>query len=243
MDNECGVIRQMVIITDGRSNIGINPAEAAAKANAMGITVSAIGIISGEGRDEGDVMEIEAISKAGGGLCDYCYLEDLGIILQDMTQKTVNHTLECIVSKQLKSIIGQNITNIEPKARMKIVEFIESYGNRVDLQYAIVIDTSKSMMSKLELAKKCIADLMETLKTRKGVSKVALISYPGDSGNAANVACEFTSELSVLKEGLKALKARGDTPTGPAIEMAAELILEYESFNSYFSILEKRIIF
>ncbi|MCQ1530583.1 vWA domain-containing protein [Lutispora saccharofermentans] len=229
MDGDCGIIRQMIIITDGRSNIGINPVEAAAKAKASGITVSAIGIIDGEGRDEKDVMEVEAISKAGGGLSDYCYPRNLSMTLQAMTQKTVNHTLECIVSKQLKTIIGQDMTNIEPKSRMKVVEFIENYGERVDLLYAIVLDTSKSMTNKLELAKSCIIDLMEALSHRRGVSKVALISYPGENSQSAGIACEFTSEISVLKEGLKLLKAGGGTPTGPAILSAMELMLEDEA--------------
>lgn len=229
MDKDSGIIRQMIIITDGRSNIGINPVEAAAKAKAAGITVSAIGIIDNEGKGEEDVMEVEAISKAGGGLADYCYLQDLGMTLQAMTQKTVNHTLECIVSKQLKNIIGEDITNIEPQSRMKIVEFVENYGDRVDLLYAIVLDTSKSMTNKLETAKKCILDLMEALKNRKGVSRLALISYPGDNGNSINIACDFTTDIGVLREGLKLLKARGGTPTGPAIEAAMNLIFEYDS--------------
>ncbi|MDD2480589.1 MAG: VWA domain-containing protein [Lutispora sp.] len=229
MIQEYGVIRQMIIITDGRSNIGVSPIEAASKAKEMGITVSAIGIIDSEGNEEGDVMEIEAISKAGGGLCDYCYPKDLGLTLQAMTQKTVNHTLECIVSKQLKSIVGQDITSIEPKSRMRVVEFIENYGERVDLLYAIVLDTSKSMTNKLELAKNCVVDLMEALNNRKGISRVALVSYPGDIGSTANVACEFTTEMHILEKGLKALKAYGGTPTGPAIETAAGLIIEYEA--------------
>jgi len=226
MNKDIGIVRQMLIITDGRSNIGVSPIEAAAKAKSMGITVSAIGIIDNELKGEEDVLEIEAISKAGGGLSDYCYLDNLGVTMQVMTQKTVNHTLECIVSKQLKSIIGKDITNIEPKSRMKIIEFIENYGDRVDLLYVILLDTSKSMMNKLDTAKKCIADLLEALNSRKGTSKLALISYPGDDGNITNVVSDFTTEVSDLREGMKQLKAKGGTPTGPAIEAAISLKLE-----------------
>ncbi|SHJ08615.1 vWA domain-containing protein [Lutispora thermophila] len=229
MEKETGIIKQMIIITDGKSNIGINPVEAAAKAKAAGITVSAIGIIDNECKGEEDIMEVEAITKAGGGLADYCYIQDLGMTLQVMTQKTVNHTLECIVSKQLKSIIGKDITNMEPQSRMKIVEFIENYGDRVDLLYVILLDTSKSMANKLDTAKKCIIDLMEALKNRKGVTKLALISYPGENGNYINTACDFTTDTDVLKEGLNLLRARGGTPTGPAIEAAMNLIFEYDA--------------
>jgi len=225
MDKKSGIIKQIIVITDGRSNIGVNPAEAAAKAKAGGITVSAIGIIDNEGKNEEDVMEVEAIAKAGGGLSDYCYIQNLGTTLQVMTQKTVNHTLECIVSKQLKTIIGEDITNIEPESRMKIVEFIEKYGERVDLLNAIVLDTSKSMTHKLEKAKKCIVDLMEAMNNRKGISNLALISYPGDNSSMINVVCDFTTDMSLLKEGMKLLKARGGTPTGPAIEAAIDLIM------------------
>jgi len=229
MDKKSGIIKQIIVITDGRSNIGVNPAEAAAKAKAGGITVSAIGIIDNEGKNEEDVMEVEAIAKAGGGLSDYCYIQNLGTTLQVMTQKTVNHTLECIVSKQLKTIIGEDITNIEPESRMKIVEFIEKYGERVDLLNAIVLDTSKSMTHKLEKAKKCIVDLMEAMNNRKGISNLALISYPGDNSSMINVVCDFTTDMSLLKEGMKLLKARGGTPTGPAIEAAIDLIMEYDA--------------
>ncbi|MGI5997905.1 MAG: VWA domain-containing protein [Lutispora sp.] len=229
MDKESGIIKQIIVITDGRSNIGVNPAEAAAKAKAEGITVSAIGIIDDEGRNEEDVLEVEAISKAGGGLSDYCYTHNLGMTLQTMTQKTVNHTLECIVSRQLKTIIGEDITNIEPKSRLKIVEFIEKYGERVNLLNVIVLDTSKSMANKLEKSKKCIIDLMESMNNRKGISNLALISYPGDNSSMINVVCDFTTDRALLKEGMKLLKAKGGTPTGPAIEAAIDLIMEYDA--------------
>ncbi|HHY76983.1 MAG TPA: VWA domain-containing protein [Clostridiales bacterium] len=229
MNENTGIIKQMLIVTDGRSNIGISPIEAAAKAKSMGITVSAIGIIDNDLKGEEDVLEIEAIAKAGGGLSDYCYLDNLGETMQAMTQKTVNYTLECIVSKQLRSLIGKDMTNIEPESRMKIVEFIENYGDRVDLLYVILLDTSKSMMNKLDTAKKCVADLLEVLNNRKGTSKLALISYPGENGNITSVVSDFTSEVSVLKEGMKRLKAKGGTPTGPAIEAAIDLIMEQSS--------------
>ena len=226
MDKDYGVIKQIILVTDGRSNIGGSPVNAAANAKEKGIIVSSIGIIDESGRDEEDVEEVEAIAKAGGGIADFCYLGDLGETLQALTQKTVNQTLECIVNKQLKSRVGVDITEVEPESRIKLVDFIEKYGDRVNLECSIVLDTSKSMTCKLNMAKRCIVDLLNTLNCRKGEIKLSIITYPGMGYDVCSVICPFTNDNVKLEESLKSVKARGGTPTGPALDMAVEYLLD-----------------
>lgn len=227
MDEDYGVIKQIILVTDGRSNIGNSPVKAAGDAREKGIIVSSIGIIDEAGKDEADVEEVEAIAKAGGGIADFCYLENLGKTLQALTQKTVNKTLECIVNKQLKSIVGVDISKVEPESRIKLVNFIEKYGDRVNLECSIVLDSSKSMTYKLNMAKECILDLLNALNYRQGEIKLSIIAYPGTGYDVCSVICPFTNDNQKLEESLKSVKARGGTPTGPAIDMAAKYILNF----------------
>jgi Ca-activated chloride channel family protein len=226
-EDSVGEIRQIVVITDGKSNIGFSPIEAASKANRLGIVVSTIGIIghTGEG-NESDIEELEGIAKAGNGLCDYTHLEALGRTVQVMTQKTAQRTIEQIVSRQLKSIIGVDMSSLEPKSRYKLVDFIENFGDTINLKCVIVLDTSGSMNSKLDTAKKSLIELMQSLSSRKGESKIAVIKYPGNNVEAASVVCGFTDSTEHLTNRLNRMHAGGGTPTGPAIEKACQLILE-----------------
>ena len=226
-EENIGEIRQIIIITDGKSNIGISPIEAAKQVNKLGIVVSTIGIIgqNGDG-DERDIEELEGIAKAGGGLCEYTHLEDLGMTVQIMTQKTAQRTIEQIVSRQLKSIIGVDMNNLEPKSRFKIVDFIENFGDSINLECAVVLDSSGSMGSKLDTAKKSLIELLQNLNSRRGESKIAVIKYPGNKEEAASVVCSFTDSIELLQNRLSTLRAGGGTPTGPAIEKACQLIME-----------------
>jgi Ca-activated chloride channel family protein len=226
-EENIGEIRQIIIISDGKSNIGVSPIDAAKQAYKLGIVVSTIGIIgqNGDG-DEKDIEELEGIAKAGGGLCEYTHLEELGMTVQVMTQKTAQKTIEQIVSRQLKSIIGVDMNNLEPKSRFKIVDFIENYGDSINLKCAVVLDASGSMGSKLDTAKRSLIDLLQNLNSRKGESKIAVIKYPGNYEETASVVCSFTDSTELLQNRLSTIGAGGGTPTGPAIEKACLLIME-----------------
>lgn len=247
-DENIGEIRQVIVITDGKSNIGVNPIEAARKANRAGIVVSTVGIINHDGEDdEKDIEELEGIAKAGGGLCEYTHIENLGMTVQVMTQKTAQKTIEQIVSRQLKSIVGVDMNNLEPKSRFKIVDFIENFGDSINLRCAIVLDTSGSMKNKLETAKKSLVELLRNLKSRRGQSKIAIIKYPGLGGDDASIICSFTDSEEFLQDRLKLLRAGGGTPTGPAIDKACELILEskgdaFDNSSVYIETQEGEII-
>ncbi|HYE82269.1 MAG TPA: VWA domain-containing protein [Clostridia bacterium] len=225
---ESGEIKQIIVVTDGRSNIGISPVEAAKKAFDAGVTVSTIGIINlRNSSDEKDIEEVEEIAEAGGGLCEYTHIEDLGRTIQNLTQKTAQRTIEQIVSRQLKTIIGEEIENIEPKSRLKIVDFIEKYGESINLKCIVVIDTSGSMREKLTIAKRSVVELLLSLQGRKGNSSIAVIAYPGEEAGMCSIICGFTSETGILREKLEAIRSGGGTPTGPAILKACELLYQY----------------
>lgn len=231
-DKLMGEIRQVIIITDGKSNIGISPIEAAKQANKLGIVVSTIGIINPNGdSDERDIEELEGIAKAGKGLCEYTHLEDLGRTVQVMTQKTAQRTIEQIVSNQLKSIIGVDMNNLEPKSRFKIVDFIENFGDSINLKCVIVLDTSGSMNNKLDTAKRSLIELLQNLNSRRGVSKMSVVKYPGYKEEAASIVCSFTDSTELLQSKLNTIHAGGGTPTGPALEMACQLLMDNKYDN------------
>ena len=237
MEEKIGEIKQIIIITDGKSNIGKSPVDAALDAYKRGITVSAIGIVDNDGSgDERDVEELEGIAKAGGGLCEYTHIQNLGMTMQIMTQKTAQKTLEQIVSRQLKSIVGTDINEIEPKSRYKIVDFIEKYGDKVNLKCVIALDTSGSMKYKLESAKQSLLDLLQSMKCRQGQSSIAVVTYPGQQNDVTSIVCKFTDNGDTLESRIRGIKAGGGTPTGPAIETAVNLILDETIENE---ILEK----
>lgn len=225
---DSGEIKQIIVVTDGRSNIGCSPVEAAGKAFTLGITVSTIGIINyRDSHDEKDIEEVEEIAKAGGGLCEYSHVENLARTMQDLTHKTAQRTIEQIVSRQLKSIIGENIEDMEPRSRMKLVDFIEKYGDNINLKCIILLDTSGSMKNKLDIAARSVTELLENLKDRPGNSSIAVIAYPGAEAGHCSVICGFTSDTAVLRQKLSAIRTGGGTPTGPAILMACEQMLQY----------------
>ncbi|MFZ5354793.1 MAG: vWA domain-containing protein [Bacillota bacterium] len=224
---DSGEIKQIIVITDGRSNQGISPVEAAAKAKKLGIAVSTIAVIeSGSESDEKDIEEVEGIARAGGGLCEYTHIENLGRTMKLMTQKTAQKTIEQIVSRQLKSIVGVDMNELEPQSRFKIVDFIEKYGDSINLKCAVVLDTSGSMRSKLDTARKNLYELLDSLKARRGNSRLAVISYSGLGHQSCSIICGFTDDMEILRGRLEMIKAGGGTPTGPAIEAACQLILK-----------------
>jgi len=225
---DSGEIKQIIVVTDGRSNMGISPVAAAAKARESGITVSTIGIINhGGSGDERDIEEVEEIAKAGGGLCQYSHIENLGRTIQDVTRKTAQKTIEQIVSRQLRSIIGAEIETMEPGSRLKIVEFIERYGDNINLECIILLDTSGSMRDKLNTARKSVVELLENLRERKGNSNIAVITYSGEDAGMCSVICDFTNDTEMLRQKLETVRAGGGTPTGPAILMAKEQLFRY----------------
>lgn len=225
---ESGEIKQIIVVTDGRSNMGISPVTAAGRAYASGITVSTIGIINHRSSVDGKgIEEVEEIAKAGGGICEYSGIENLSRTMQDITHKTARRTIEQIVNRQLKSIVGERIEDMEPGSRLKLVEFIEKYGDNINLKCIVLIDISGSMRDKLDIARKSVTELLESLEERQGESSIAVITFPGGESGMCSLICGFTNDTGTLSHKLESIRAGGGTPTGPAILMARELMLQH----------------
>jgi len=214
-------LKEIIVITDGKANIGGDPSLAAKRAKENSIIVSAIGII-GEGEDE-PVSEVQRIADMGGGQWELTYLRDLSKTLMMVTQKTVNRTLTTVVNRELKELIGAELEEMKPKARGKFIRYIEGLSDEISLKCCILLDCSGSMKSKLKTAKESILDLMESLKGRKGRSELALIAFPGEVGEKVKLICDFTNDIDSIKNSLMELRANGTTPTGRAILKAVDL--------------------
>jgi Ca-activated chloride channel family protein len=225
---DSGEIKQIVVVTESENNSGINSIEAAGKAYEAGITVSTIGIVnSRSSSDERQIKEVEEIARAGGGLCEFSGIEDLDGTIQKLVRKTARRTIEQIVARQLKSIIGQDIENLELKSRIKIVDFIEKYGENINLKCILVLDTNKSMGDRLDILKKSAVRLYESLQDRRGRSSIAVMAYPGENNDKCSVICDFTSDVRVLGQKLDMICSGSAIPAAPAILKACELMHQY----------------
>jgi ABC-type iron transport system FetAB ATPase subunit len=150
----------------------------------------------------------------------------IGLVFQNPNDQIFkNKVLDEVMFGPLN--IGQDMEKLEPQSRFKIVDFIEKYGDNVNLKCIIVLDTSGSMRDKPHLAKKSIMELLENLQERKGNSSIAVITYPGENEAMCSLTCGFTSEIDILRQKLESIRPGGGTPTGPAILKACELIYEY----------------
>ncbi|RSL28852.1 VWA domain-containing protein, partial [Salibacterium salarium] len=92
-----GRIRQILLLTDGCSNQGEDPAAVAAFANEKGINVNVIGILEQEsGRNQG-MQEVENIAASGGGVSQVVYASQLSQTVQMVTKQAMTQTLQGVV--------------------------------------------------------------------------------------------------------------------------------------------------
>jgi Ca-activated chloride channel family protein len=212
-------IKQIVLVTDGKSNMGGNPITAAKEAAVKNIVVNTIGIVSNHYQEE-SLYEIQQISLAGGGTWEVSTLDNLGFTMRAVTQKTINKTINTIVGNELKKIIGGDINEIPPGKRSKIVEYMEQLGEESSLKCCILMDCSGSMMNKLSSAKKSILELIDSLEGRKGHSQLAIIAFPGEKGEMTRLVQPLTENFKEAKTSIMSLRAGGTTPTAAAINKA-----------------------
>ncbi len=97
------MLKQIIIISDGQSNIGPNPGNMAALALDNSIIVNTIGIIDNE--EESSIFELENIAESGGGICELTNINNLSETLSRVTVKSVYSTVEEMVSQELKEIL------------------------------------------------------------------------------------------------------------------------------------------
>lgn len=218
------IIKEMIIVTDGESNVGGNPVVAAKEALEKGIVVNTIGIVEQGKHKENSLVEIVEIAESGGGMYEYTYIEDLCQTLQSITYKTVNQTLQDTVNKQLREIMGQDLDAMTPDSRSKFLQYIDKFSDEVALKCCILLDVSGSMSNKIFSARHSILDLITSFKGRKGKVNLAVMTYPGEGGEHYKLIHNFGDNAADLEGKLYDIKTRGTTPTAPAIYYGIELM-------------------
>lgn len=237
------MMRQILLITDGCSNVGMNPAAAAAFAKAEGIVVNVVGVLDNGRFGEQGQREIEEIAEAGGGMSRIVATRQLSQTVQMLTRKTIAHTLHQVVHKELKQILGaespdQPLEKLPPAQRAEVVEVMDRMGEQLSLRVALIIDASASMRFKLEAVRDAIQDLMLSLQAREGKSEIAVFHFPG---KREHVKCDlhWSAHLHKANELFQKLNMRGTTPTGPAIIEVVEFFNRFKELHKGYE--EERI--
>ncbi|MDI6600281.1 MAG: VWA domain-containing protein [Thermoanaerobacteraceae bacterium] len=218
-------MRLINVVTDGCSNIGLDPCTAAGRVHKDGIIVNAIGILDGNGYKDKAVNEIEGIARSGGGVSDIVKMNELGKTLTSATMGSVANTLTEVVDKELREVLRKGLDGIHPELRFQVVDFIEKLTDEVNLRVVVVIDASGSMANKMNEAKRGVIELLKSLKGRKGDSNIALVCYPSER-NEPYLLRDFTSDIDELERLIVKIAPGGGTPTAAAIEFAARLLEE-----------------
>jgi Ca-activated chloride channel homolog len=213
-------VKQILLITDGCSNVGLSPVMAAAHAKAEGIVVNVIGITDGQELGEQGAAEIQEIARAGGGMSRIVSSRQLSQTVQMMTRKTVVTTIQQAVSKELKSILGDSkLEALPPESRGRVVHVIDELTETSRIKVALLIDTSASMKPKLHAVREAIYDLQLSLQARSGESLISVFHFPANLAGDQEVEMDldWTGDLANLNRLFYKLSMKGTTPTGPAI--------------------------
>lgn len=223
-------MKQIILITDGCSNVGISPVVAAAHAFADGVVVNVIGVIDQGEIGEHGATEIADTAKAGGGISRIVSASQLAHTVQMMTRKTVAHTIQQVVNKELRHILGGegSVEELHPEKRAQVVRAMEELGETTELRVALLIDASASMKPKLAAVEDAIRDLMLSLQARKGASELAVLHFPGNGGDETQLDVAWTRELAKIRNLFYKINMKGTTPTGPALMQTLRYMLEKE---------------
>ncbi|WP_233095983.1 VWA domain-containing protein [Alicyclobacillus sp. SO9] len=222
MSDKQGTIRQILVITDGCSNVGDNPVQSAEQARKRGITVNVIGVV-----DKGDMgkqgkQEAMSVADAGGGMCRIVQPTEVSATAQMMTHQTMQMTLQDVVNQELLQVMGKTTEELPPAERSRVVQVVDKLEEEVNLRVVVAVDTSASMRDKLGTVREAIRDLSLSFQVRTGTSNVAVLIFPGSADEMVKTVHPFRSELD-MKMLESMLIARGGTPTGPAIDYAVTL--------------------
>jgi Ca-activated chloride channel family protein len=216
-----GTLRQILLITDGCSNEGADPAAMAALAREQGITVNVIGVMENDLINEQGIREIEAIASSGGGVSQIVYTKQLSQTVQMVTRKAMTQTIQGLVNQELKQILGSSNTleDLPPDKRGEVMEVVDELGETSKLEILILVDTSASMKYKLPTVKDALLDLSLSMNARMGDNKFSVFLFPGKK-NEVEKLLDWTPKLEVLTTIFPKLATGGITPTGPAINEA-----------------------
>jgi Ca-activated chloride channel family protein len=226
-DMKTGTLKQILLITDGCSNQGENPVAMAALANEEGITVNVIGVLQNDELDSAAEREIENIAKAGNGISQVVVSKQLSQTVQMVTRKAMTQTLHGMMNKELRSILGpgNNIESLPPDKRMEVVEVVDDYSEKVDLEMIILVDASGSMQDKITTVKESLIDLSISLNSRIGNNSYSVLVFPGIKNDAEKI-LDWTGKFNNLSSIFPKLSLGGMTPTGPAIKEAVNMFKE-----------------
>ena len=213
--------KQIILVTDGESNEGVDPVLVARGSQAKNIAINTIGIT--ENSRESSMMEIKEIADASGGVWEHTDIQNLDTTMSMVSMKSVLNTIEETVNKELKSIVGSELEEIHPSSRKKIVDLIDRLGDTSDIKCCVVIDCSGSMKRKINIAKSSALNLLRVLSSRGGNTEVAVIAYPHRDQDY-KVLCNFTNNIIELEKGLQEIKIGGRTPTGMALKGALSVL-------------------
>lgn len=221
-------MKQIIVITDGCSNIGMNPVIAAAHALSEDIIVNVIGVV-----DQGEVgergrAEINDIANAGGGMSRIVTSANLARTVQMMTRQTVMQTIQSVVRQQLQQMTGQSeLEALSPHQRGQVVQLMDDLSETSSLQVALLIDTSASMKPKLTFVEEAIHDLLLSMQARQGVSEIAVFHFPGSrTGMEVEMKADWTSDIQRVQQLFTTISMGGTTPTGPALMKVIRFFVE-----------------
>lgn len=222
------MMKQIILITDGCSNVGIDPVVAAAQAQQEGIVVHVIGVIDQGEIGELGATEIAEIARAGGGMSRIVNSVQLSQTVQMMTRKTVTGTIQQVVEQELKAILGGGgtLAELPPTQRGRVVQAVEDWSENVSLRVALLVDASGSMKPKLAAVQEAVHDLMASLRARTGDSELAVFRFPGIRGEDCQLELGWTNELAKVRNMFYKINMRGTTPTGPALLEAIRYVAD-----------------
>lgn len=216
-----GTIKQILLITDGCSNVGENPAAIAALAKEQGMTVNVIGVVENDRIGNQGIAEIEAIASAGGGFSRIVYTQELSKTVQMVTRQAMTQTIYGVVNRELSSIFGEekDIHDLPPDKRGEVIEVVDDLGETLKLNICVLVDTSASMRHKLPMVKESLVDLSLSMQARIGDNAFALLAFPGKRKDTEKL-IGWTPKINELTTIFNKLSPGGVTPTGPALRDA-----------------------
>lgn len=231
-----GNLKQILLLTDGCSNQGEDPVAMAALAKESGITVNVIGVMENDVIDEGGLREIEGIAMSGGGISQIVYAEQLSHTVQMVTRKAMTQTLQGVVNRELRQILGNHasLEELPPEKRGEVMEVVDELGETADVEVLVLIDTSASMKSKLPTVKEALFDLSLSLNARTGNNRFAVLVFPGKRVEVEKI-LDWTPNLNMLSSIFPKLTTGGITPTGPAIAKAISYFKKKRSLRGLLS--------
>lgn len=217
-----GTLKQILLITDGCSNQGEDPAMVATLVAQQGITVNVIGVLEDDQHEDPlGLEEIEEIAQAGEGVSQIVYQKALSQTVQTVTKQAMTQTLQGVVNQELKQILGSNqtIESLPPEQRGEVMEVVEDLGETCHLEVLVLVDTSASMQKKLPTVKEALIDLSVSMNARLGKNKFAIYTFPSKRQTIQRVV-DWSEKLDSISSVFPKLTSGGITPTGPALKEA-----------------------